>query len=46
MIRLEHVTLRREGVALLDDVSLEVPTGRALALIGAGGAGKTLILKM
>ena len=45
MIRLEHVTLRREGVALLEDVSLEVPTGRALALIGAGGAGKTLILK-
>jgi len=45
VIRLEHVTLRREGVALLEDVSLEVPTGRALALIGAGGAGKTLILK-
>jgi phospholipid/cholesterol/gamma-HCH transport system ATP-binding protein len=45
VIRLEQVTLRREGVALLEDVSLEVPTGQTLALIGAGGAGKTLILK-
>jgi phospholipid/cholesterol/gamma-HCH transport system ATP-binding protein len=46
VIRLEQVTLRREGAVLLEDVSLEVPTGRSLALIGAGGAGKTLVLKV
>ncbi len=46
MIRLDGVTLVRDGVRLLDDVSFSVPTGQALALIGAGGAGKSLVLKL
>lgn len=46
MIRLEHVTKRFDGVTVLDDVSLEVRQGGTLALIGEGGAGKSLILKL
>lgn len=46
MIRLEAVTLARGGARLLDSVSFTVPMGQALALVGAGGAGKSLILKL
>ena len=46
MIRLDRVTLVRDGARLLEDVSFTVPTGHALALMGAGGAGKSLILKL
>lgn len=46
MIRLEHVTKRFGGATVLDDVTLTVPTGGTLGLIGAGGAGKSLVLKL
>jgi len=46
VIRLDGVTLVRDGARLLEDVSFTVPTGQALALMGAGGAGKSLILKL
>jgi len=46
VIRLDRVTLVRDGTRLLEDVSFTVPTGHALALVGAGGAGKSLILKL
>ena len=46
MIRLDGATVVRDGARLLEDVSFTVPTGQALALIGAGGAGKSLILKL
>lgn len=46
MIRLDHVTKRFGGATVLDDVSLHVPAGGTLALIGEGGAGKSLILKL
>lgn len=46
MIRLEHVTKRFGKVTVLDDVSLEIPRLGTLGLIGEGGAGKSLILKL
>ncbi|MGK0360855.1 MAG: iron complex transport system ATP-binding protein, partial [Bradymonadia bacterium] len=36
MIRLDHVTKRFGGTTVLDDVSLHVPAGGTLALIGEG----------
>ena len=46
MIRLKHVTKRFAGALVLDDVSFEVPTGGTLGLVGEGGAGKSLALKV
>ena len=46
MIRLEHVSKRFGSAWVLEDVSLDVPTGSTLGLVGQGGAGKSLILKL
>ncbi|MCA9541991.1 MAG: ATP-binding cassette domain-containing protein [Myxococcales bacterium] len=46
MIQLESVTKRFGAATVLHDVSLQVPAGQTLGLIGAGGAGKSLILKL
>lgn len=46
MIRVEGITKYYFGQKVLDDVSLEVPEGSNLGLIGPGGAGKTLLLKI
>lgn len=35
----------REGVAVLDDLSLSVETGEVLALIGSSGSGKSTVLR-
>ncbi len=46
MIRCEHLTLKFGNSTVLDDVSLEVPPGGTMGLIGAGGAGKSCVLKL
>ncbi|WP_138464609.1 ABC transporter ATP-binding protein [Poseidonocella sp. HB161398] len=44
-IRIENLTKTYKGQAVLDGVSLEVPEGGTLALFGASGAGKTVLLR-
>lgn len=46
MIRIEGVTKYYLGSTVLDDINLEIPAGTNLGLIGPGGAGKSLLLKI
>ncbi len=46
VLRLNKVTKRYQGQLALDDVSLEVPPGVVVALLGENGAGKTTTLKI
>ncbi len=43
---IERVTKRYGGVTALQDVSLRVPEGRVLGLLGQNGAGKTTLLNI
>jgi phospholipid/cholesterol/gamma-HCH transport system ATP-binding protein len=46
LIRCEGLTLRFGRNTVLDAVDFTVPTGQTLGLIGAGGAGKSCVLKL
>ena len=43
MMHVDRFTLRRGGMAVLDDVSIRLPEGATLALIGESGAGKSTL---
>jgi ATP-binding cassette subfamily B protein len=47
-IRLEHVSFAYPGTErlVLEDVSLELPAGSVVALVGENGAGKTTLVKL
>jgi branched-chain amino acid transport system ATP-binding protein len=46
LLSVEHVTRRFGGVVAVDDVSLEVESGRIAGLIGPNGAGKTTLFNL
>jgi ATP-binding cassette subfamily B protein len=47
-IRLEHVSFRYPGSdrLVLDDVTLDLPAGSVVAVVGDNGAGKTTLVKL
>ncbi len=45
VINVEHLTRRFRRTTALDDVSLEVPAGTVMGLVGGNGAGKTTLIK-
>jgi ATP-binding cassette subfamily B protein len=47
-IRLEHVSFAYPGTErlVLDDVSLDLPAGSVVAIVGENGAGKTTLVKL
>lgn len=44
MIRCERLSVERSGQIVVDRVSLEVPSGRALGVLGRTGAGKSSLV--
>src|SRR5688500_13029898 len=45
-VRVEHVRQTYGTVVALDDVSLTIPPGTFLSLLGASGAGKSTLLRI
>ncbi len=45
-VQLDRVTVIRNGVALLDEISWEVAAGERWALLGPNGSGKTTLLQV
>src|SRR5664279_5248759 len=45
-VRLDRVSVVRNGTALLDDITWEVAVGERWALLGPNGSGKTTLLKV
>jgi phospholipid/cholesterol/gamma-HCH transport system ATP-binding protein len=46
VIRLDHVSKAFGTLKVLDDVSLEIPRGHALVILGRSGTGKSVTLKL
>ena len=44
LLRIEHLEVRYGDLIGVSDVSLEVPTGSVVALLGSNGGGKTTVL--
>ncbi len=45
-IRLEHIKKLYNGQEILDNLSLEIPSGQFFALLGPSGCGKTTLLRL
>ncbi|MEW6614325.1 MAG: ABC transporter ATP-binding protein [Thermodesulfobacteriota bacterium] len=45
MLRIESLSVHYDGAEALSDVSLTIPKGSIIALLGANGAGKTTLLR-
>lgn len=46
MIQLEHVAKAYKNKVIFRDLSLEIPTGASVAVIGYNGSGKSVLLKL
>jgi spermidine/putrescine transport system ATP-binding protein len=46
VVRLDRVTKRFGGVAAVDDLSLDIPSGEFFSMLGPSGCGKTTTLRM
>lgn len=45
LLQVEHITVKYGKAIAVEEISLEVPEGKVVTIIGANGAGKSTILK-
>lgn len=45
-VRFEQINLEIDGTCLLDNVTLDVPAGTVVGLVGATGSGKTMLVNL
>ncbi|MBC8171932.1 MAG: ABC transporter ATP-binding protein [Anaerolineae bacterium] len=45
-IEFQHVTIELEDTVLLHDISLKIPAGKVVAIVGPTGCGKTLLVNL
>jgi ABC-type Mn2+/Zn2+ transport system ATPase subunit len=45
VVACEHVSVDRDGVRVLEDISFELRAGRFLGVVGPNGAGKTTLMR-
>jgi ATP-binding cassette, subfamily B, multidrug efflux pump len=45
-VEFRHLTFAYNGARVLDDISIEIPEGRTLALVGATGSGKSTLINL
>ena len=44
-VQVDQLTLRRDGITILQDISFAVPAGAVVGLVGRNGAGKSSLLR-
>ena len=45
LLQVEHITVKYGKAIAVEEISLQVPEGKVVTIIGANGAGKSTILK-
>ncbi|AYV34770.1 ABC transporter ATP-binding protein [Erysipelothrix rhusiopathiae] len=46
MIKIRNISKRFKNLEIFEDVSLEIPTGKIVGLVGENGCGKSVLMKM
>ena len=44
--KMEHVSLKMDGKVVLDDINLDIPKGKRIAITGTTGSGKSMLINM
>ncbi|MDE8253313.1 ATP-binding cassette domain-containing protein, partial [Erysipelothrix rhusiopathiae] len=46
MIKIRNVSKRFKNLEIFEDISLELPKGKIVGLVGENGSGKSVLMKM